>query len=55
MIEYDINKVTEMAFESNEIPQFFDDDYAFCLRNEIYSFFDYTFTYSLMRTAFDCC
>ena len=32
MIEYDINKVADMTFESNEIPQFFDDDYAFAGR-----------------------
>ena len=32
MIEYDKNKVADMPFESNEIPQFFDDDYAFASR-----------------------
>ena len=32
MIEYDIDKVADMTFESNEIPQFFDDDYAFAGR-----------------------
>ena len=32
MIEYDINKIADMTFESNEIPQFFDDDYAFAGR-----------------------
>lgn len=32
MFEYDINKVADMTFESNEIPQFFDDDYAFASR-----------------------
>ena len=32
MIEYDKNKVADMPFESNEMPQFFDDDYAFAGR-----------------------
>ena len=31
-MEYDINKITELAFKSNEIPQFFDEDYAFAGR-----------------------